>query len=57
MLTGLKKTRIKQMLLHISSTVRYLACQGLAYRGHNDDTANFMQLLKLRCDDIPEMRQ
>ena len=45
------------MLLHVLSTVRYLARQGLAFRGHNDDASNFMQLLKLRCDDIPEMRQ
>ena len=33
-----------QMLLHVLSTVRYLARQGLAFRGHNDDASNFMQL-------------
>ena len=52
-----EKDTNRQMLLHVLSTVRYLARQGLAFRGHNDDASNFMQLLKFRCDDIPEMRQ
>ena len=44
-------------ILHIITWQFKLCRQGLAYRGHNDDTSNFIQLLKLRCDDIPDMRQ
>ena len=39
----------------IFSTVRYLARQGLALRGHDDSEGNFMQLLKCRSSDIPEL--
>ena len=34
-----EKDMNKQMLLHILSTVRFLARQGLAYRGHIDDNS------------------
>lgn len=47
----------KRMLLHTLSTVRFLARQGLAYRGHIDDNSNFKELLRLRCEDVPDMRE
>jgi len=36
------------------TSVGYLARQGLALRGHDDDEGNFMQLLRLRSLDVPE---
>lgn len=39
----------------IFTTVKFLARQGLAFRGHTDDEGNFMQLLKLRCLDNPQL--
>lgn len=44
-----KKNRT--MLLKIMSTLRFLACQGLAIRGHTDENSNFHNLLQLRCED------
>ena len=34
------------------SSIRFLARQGLAFRGHTDEEGNFMQLLKCRAGDI-----
>ena len=39
------------MLLKILTSVRYLARQGLAVRGHTATEGNFQALLKLRCED------
>ena len=41
----------RAMLLKILSTLRFLACQGLAIRGHTDESSNFYNLLQLRCED------
>lgn len=41
----------QRMLLKELSSLKYLVRQGLAIRGHDEDEANLMQLLKLRCDD------
>jgi len=35
-------------LLKIISSLKFLAIQGLAIRGHSDETSNFINLLKLR---------
>ena len=43
-------------LLSIFSSVQYLACQGLALRGHVDTESNLRQLLNLRAQDIPELQ-
>uniref|UniRef100_A0A8D8ETT4 Zinc finger MYM-type protein 1 n=4 Tax=Culex pipiens TaxID=7175 RepID=A0A8D8ETT4_CULPI len=46
----------RSCLLKIITTLRYLAVQGLAVRGSNDNTSNFTNLLKLRAEDSSEMR-
>ena len=42
-------------LLKIISTLRYLARQGLATRGHIESEGNFLQLLQLRSEESPEL--
>ncbi len=37
------------------SSLRYLARQGLAIRGHKDEQSNFLQLLKCRAEDVREL--
>ena len=39
------------------SSMRFLAQQGLAIRGHDSDDGNYIGLLKLRCEDVPELKQ
>ena len=43
-------------LLAILSSLQYLSCQGLAIRGSTDEDSNWIQLLHLRAQDIPELR-
>ena len=44
------------MFLRILENIRFLARQGLAIRGHGDDSdSNFMQLLRLRASDCPDL--
>ena len=46
------------MLLKIISSIRYLAQQGLPFRGDGDEAdANFLQQLKLKGEDDPEILQ
>jgi len=47
----------RQCLSVIFTSLQYLVRQGLAVRGHGDKDGNFMQLLKLRAADIPELQQ
>lgn len=48
------KETAREMLQVILSTVRFLARQGLALRGSNNDVeSNLIQLLKLRAEDHP----
>jgi len=48
------KETAREMLQIILSTVRFLARQGLALRGSNNDAeSNLIQLLKLRAEDHP----
>ena len=44
-------------LLKIVTTIRFLARQGLALRGHTEDSGNFVQLLELRAADSPELQR
>ena len=47
----------RRCLLKIVSNVRYLARQGLAFRGNGDETnSNLLQLIKLRQDEDPRMK-
>jgi len=50
------KESAREMLQIILSTLRFLARQGLALRGNqNDVESNFVQLLKLRAEDHPSL--
>jgi len=51
-----EQERNGEMLIKILSSMRFLACQGLATRGHTDDAGNYMELLKLRSEDVHEMQ-
>ena len=41
----------------IVQNVQHLGRQGLAFRGHNDEESNFIQLLKLRSHDQPDISE
>ena len=47
----------RDVLLKQLSSLRYLARQGLAIRGHSENEGNLMQLLLLRCEDNPQLKQ
>ncbi len=44
-------------LTGIVTSIKFLARQGLALRGHDSDDGNLQQLLKLRSTDIPELKR
>ena len=46
----------RKCLINIIETLLYLARQGVALRGHVDIESNFMQLLELRANDVPQLR-
>lgn len=46
-----------ESLMVIISTLKYLVRQGLAIRGHTNFEGNFMELLKVRSEDKPSLRQ
>jgi len=46
----------RSCLKQIFSSIAYLAMQGLAIRGHNDDMSNFSNLLHLRSEDSQELK-
>ncbi|XP_072016938.1 zinc finger MYM-type protein 1-like [Amphiura filiformis] len=45
----------RRMLVKVYTSVKYLARQGLALRGHTADEGNFHQLLRLRAEDDPDL--
>jgi hypothetical protein len=45
----------RKCLKILFTTVGFLARQGLALRGHDEDEGNFMQLLHTRCRNVPEL--
>ena len=51
-----EKAENRAMLLRILENICFLARQGLALRGHGDDSdSNFIQLLQLRASDHPDI--
>lgn len=46
----------RQTLLKIVSSLQYLCQQGIAVRGHTDESSNMHQLLLLRAEDVPELK-
>lgn len=46
----------QKSLTTIFSTVRYLARQGLAFRGHEAEEGNFKELLRVRSTDVSELQ-
>ncbi|KAK7925889.1 hypothetical protein WMY93_008199 [Mugilogobius chulae] len=46
----------RKALLAIFSSIQYLMCQGLSIRGKTDEDSNIIQLLKVRAQDIPELK-
>ncbi len=50
----------RRMLTKLISCIKYLARQGLAYRGHHEDVdscdGNFYQLLLLQAEDCSDMK-
>lgn len=51
-----EKTDARICLIKIIESVRYLAVQGLALRGHLEEKSNFSELLRLRSQDIPQLK-
>ena len=47
----------QKTLMLIISSVRFLAKQGLAFRGHKENEENFWRLLKLRANECPQLKQ
>ena len=45
----------QKCLLKLISSLRFLARQGLAIRGHDEAQGNFLQLLQLRSDDFSDL--
>ena len=54
---GQQKKLNSHMLLAIMQSLQLLTKQALALRGHNDDESNFIQRLKLRSCDQPEISE
>lgn len=58
----LSKSKLEDMktartaLMKMISTLRFLMTGGLAIRGHEDENSNYSRLLKLRSEDIPELK-
>ena len=54
-LSNLKATEQKcnrEMLCKVLSSLKYLLRQGLAIRGHHEETGNLIQLLQCHAEDI-----
>lgn len=51
-----EKKDARVCLLKIIESIRFLAVQGLALRGHTEDNSNFIQLLQLRSLDNPLLK-
>ena len=53
----LQQDQNRKNLIKIISRIRYLARQGIALRGHNEENSNFIQLLSLRTEDDDKLKQ
>ena len=50
-----EKAQNRKCFLKLLSNVKFLGKQALAFRGHDDSRSNFIQLIKLRGEDVPDM--
>ena len=46
----------RNSLLKLFTSVRYLLRQGSAFRGHDESDGSYLQLLKLRTEDVPDLQ-
>ena len=53
----LQQDQNRKTLIKIMSSIRYLARQGIALRGHNEENPNFIQLLYLRAKDDDNLKE
>jgi len=53
----MEKLSHRQSLFTIFSTTQFLCRQGLSFQGQDNTEGNFIQLLQLRANDIPELSQ
>ena len=49
------QARARNCLFKIVSTLKFLARQGLAMRGHEEAEGNFLQMLQVRSEDCPDL--
>ena len=47
----------RKIFMKIWENTRYLACQGLPFHGYEDNSGNFIQVMKLRGLDCPQIEQ
>ncbi|KAJ8879433.1 hypothetical protein PR048_020041 [Dryococelus australis] len=47
----------RSALMAIYTTLRFLCQQGLSIRGHEDVSSNLIQLLELRREDVPDLKE
>ena len=53
---AVEKEKNRKILLHILSSIRFLARQGLPLQGDKDEEdSNFMQVLKLKAEENPSI--
>jgi mannose/fructose/N-acetylgalactosamine-specific phosphotransferase system component IIB len=52
-----QQTENRSMLVKVIESLKWLARQGLAIRGHDDNSGNFLQLLKLRGTDCCALQE
>jgi hypothetical protein len=50
-----EQQKAREALTVIFTSLRFLAKQNIAIRGHSHDSGNFIELLKLRCEDSPSL--
>ena len=44
-------------LVTIFKSIQYLTRQGIALRGHHEDNGNLWQLLRVHCNDNPNLKE
>ena len=50
-----EKAENRKYFMKVVSTIRYLVRQNIPLRGHDSNNSNFLQLMKLRAEDMPEI--
>ena len=51
-----EQLRSQRCLSVIFTTLKYIGRQGIAVRGHDYDEGNFIELLRTRANDVPDMK-